>query len=160
MWLCIFVFVKDHMDYIISSYGPEHTTTNDYCKLYDELNLYLLSEKSLTINYGTSMIIQITYMLPHAELRIFIKKQQYYGNEHVPSSLSISCTGLSVFQLDMIDTTNKYDHVMDVIALPVALLVLHVMLRMNALLFIVFVIVVGTTMNARSIVMSHMSQFI
>ena len=60
-------FVKDCMDYLKSSCDPGHAETNDYCTLYDELNPRALSEKSLTRNNGTSLIIQITSMLTHSE---------------------------------------------------------------------------------------------
>ena len=101
MWLHILVFVKDHMDYLISSCDPVHAATNNHCTLYDELNLHLLSEKSLTRNNGASMITQIPSTLLHDELNTFITKPQDCGNDRVISSLRICCTGLNMFQVDM-----------------------------------------------------------
>ena len=53
-------FVKDCMDYLISSCDTGHITTNDYYTLHDELKLNLWSENSLTRNNETSMTIQTT----------------------------------------------------------------------------------------------------
>ena len=101
MWLHFLAFVKDHMDYLISSYDPVHAATNNHCKLYDELNLHLLSEKSLTRNNRASMITQITSTSLHDKLNTFIRKPQDCGNDHVISSLRICCMGLDMFQVDM-----------------------------------------------------------
>ena len=93
------------------------------------------------------MIIQISLMLRHYELSVLIAKPQDCSNGNVSFSLSISCAGLNEFQLDMIDATKNDSHAMNVIVLPVALLVLRVVIRINFPLVISSIIMIGGTVS-------------